>query len=227
MPSFLTWCWRQNLGKYLQMDPAWVFALVARLRREDCSTDALRVLATYQAIEQVDSVTSVLAGVLAAVWPGRPLWAIPTALVCGEIVGLVLLRLGLIRAIRLTGLLALGNVWTYVPAIPFQVAAMLALLLAYGWTAPLMWLGGYVGSIIANTAIEFWLTGRRYRRTGLKITASGANFLHAYRLHAKRLGVTTDMVPTKQEMASDEAEQCYAEFAAKCPEGAAKFRSSA
>jgi hypothetical protein len=223
MPGFLTLMWRQNLGKYLQMDPGWVFALLARLRRADPRTDALHVLGTYQAMEEVDSVTSVLAGVVVTVWPDRPLWAIPAALVCGEIIGLALLRLGFIRVIRFTGLLSLAKGWTYVPVIPFHLVVTLGLLLTYGWAVSLLWLGGYFASIITNSALEFWLTRSRYRRTGRMITASAANFLLAYRMHAKRLGVTTDIALTEEEFASEEAEKCYADFAAKCPEGAANF----
>jgi len=223
MPSFLSAYRRLSLGKYLQMDPSWVFGLIARLHRVDAKTGAVRVLRTYQAVEEVESVTSILAGLAVALWPGRPLWGIPAAIVAGELAGLALLRLHLLPVIRCTGLFALAHALAYVPPIPLHLAIMLALLVAYGWAASLLWLAGYVGSVLGNSAIEFALTRRRYQRTGLRITASGEYFLQAYRLHAKRLGVTVDPTLSEEEVGSDEAAKCYKEFVDKCPEAARNF----
>lgn len=216
--------WRGNLGRYLQMDRVWVFALLARLWRKDRKTDALRVLTTYQAIEQIPGTASFLAGLVAAFWPGRAQWVIPLAFVSGGILALSLVRVGALPVIRATGLLLLTRAGLRVPGLLLHLGVMVVLFVAFEWTTPLWWLAGYIALMVAEAGIEFFLTALRLRRTGLRITASGANFLHAYRLHAKKIGVTSDVFLSEEEWEADDGPtECYGEFASKCPEGAANF----
>ena len=59
--------------------------------------------------------------------------------------------------------------------------------------------------------------------TGQALTASEVNFFNAYRLHASRVGVTTDIDLSDGETQEDQWRPTFAAFAAEWPQVAQRF----
>lgn len=84
--------------------------------------------------------------------------------------------------------------------------SLLLLSLAFFWVAGRLVAAFFVGIIIASIigqALEFWQTSRYHKLTGHAFTGSEVSFFNAYRLHASRIEVSTDIDLSDSELEED------------------------
>lgn len=203
------------------------FALLARLWRTDRRTDAFRVLKTCEAIEDIPTVMATGAGAAAAFWPASPTYAMPLAIVLGQVFGVLLTQFGVYVIVRPLGLLLAATLFSYIPLwSTLIVQAPIVGFIAWklGWVPVALWIGAWIGGVIMAWAVRFKLTKWRYNKSGgIILTGSEVNFLNAYRLHADRLNVTRDLSVSDEEIESGGWETCLMDYAKKYPEAVARF----
>ncbi len=211
------------LGTWLQLDPVWAFGLMARLWSKEPGIDAFRVMTTYQGIEMVPNALAVCTGLGLGLCPLASPGSIFLGVVSGGLLGLLLVRFGGVRLARSFGLLAIGCVLGSVPTVFVYLGIGFLFWGLRGWQAPLFWVGGIATYCILEAAIEAYLTRRRIIKWGAPISASGANFLHAYRFYAKRLKVTPDINLTDEEVDAGCWINCLRDYAQKHPRAAINY----
>ena len=71
--------------------------------------------------------------------------------------------------------------------------------------------------------IDLLQTKRTYKSVGHAFTASERNFFNAYRLHASKVGITTNINVTDAELREEHYMTSFEELAHKWPEVVARF----
>jgi hypothetical protein len=97
--------------------------------------------------------------------------------------------------------------------------------LTTGWGGIAAFFAGNLWAGVASLIIEFRQARRVHRLTGLALTGSEMNFFSAYRFHACRIGVATDVDPTDEETEEDKWKPVFEEFSAAWPESVEKTGS--
>lgn len=72
-------------------------------------------------------------------------------------------------------------------------------------------------------AIETIQMKKVHSKTGLALTTSEKNFFNAYRLHANRLGKTTDITVSDEELKEENWNPVFEDLATKWPEVVNRF----
>lgn len=200
------------------------FSLMERLRRADPATDAFRVLKTAEAIELVPMVLGLVAGTVSVLAFKVPLAYLVAVIPVARLVGLALTQCGLFTIIRPLGLLWLSRIASYISGFGLlELAVCVALAVRLGWIAAVYWIGAHLLAWILEQAIEWRMSSRLHRRTGLLLFPSEVNFFNAYRLHADRLGQTRDVDVAESEAQSGAWMACFADLAHKWPQVAIRI----
>ena len=92
-----------------------------------------------------------------------------------------------------------------------------------GYKSVLAYVGGRVVAGMLNQLMESWNGRRMYREIGTALWGSETNFLIAYRWHASRLGKTTDLASSPEEVEAGEWKTCLLVFASQWPVVAQRF----
>ncbi len=214
-------------GLKIRLPLPFAFALLARLWQKDRHTDAFRVLKTCEAIDDIPSVMSVLAGLLVVLPASNAagLW-VAGSMIVGRLVGAILTRSGRFDVLRACGLVFFGRVRSWTPnVVSFLIgcSVLAAIALLRGWRMTAYWIVGYLLASCADGLLEFVWCFRANRAVGYPLTASETNFFHAYRLHADEIGVTRNLVLSESEQEELPWRECFLDYAVKWPEAVARF----
>ena len=122
------------------------------------------------------------------------------------------------------GLIAVGTLYSYVSGfgIILIVLGVFGFFVA-GWQSVVAF---FVAKFLAwgvAQVLEFIDTKRMFKLSGYPFTASEKYFFNAYRLHASKLGVTTDIEVSEEEAKEDNWRDAFADLASKCPQVVARF----
>lgn len=182
-------------GLKVRLPREYAFALMARVYPQ---TDAFRVLQLTEEVENLPSLASFLAGLVAFAARLEPLHI---GLVVFTIVSVFkLVHLFGFFALPFTLLLPLSRVFSVINGFGFLFLALL--LFGYfttGWGGILAFLVGRVACGVLFSVAE-WFWGRRaFRLSGVGFTASERSFFHAFRLVATRQGASTDLSVSDEE----------------------------
>jgi hypothetical protein len=204
-------------GLRIGLPTEFAFALIARLHPR---VDAYQVLRTADALDIVPGAVVVAATAaafaarLSPVLIGTVAFTAHVVAVFAVVTGTGL-RPAVARAARLYSAVARSGL---------LFLATLALGLAtVGPPGVIGFLVGRVGAGLLTYAIEFWNARRIYAATGLGLTGAEFAFLRAYQVHAMELGVSTDVVPTDEELQPGNWEPVLEDFTAKWPDVARRF----
>ena len=105
----------------------------------------------------------------------------------------------------------------------FTIGIIITGLLTVGWKGTLFYfIVRYTASLILFF-IDTWQMKMAHKKTGFAFTASERNFFNAYRLHASRMGVTTNLELEDGELESGKWELPYMMLQLKWPEVTARF----
>jgi hypothetical protein len=214
----------------INLDLPWAFSLIARLRAADPRTDASRVLATAESVHHVPSVLAAIFGLVAVFVPGRPLWVVPLAIILGGVLGFFLLRYGLFLLISPLGLLFLARLWTASPVFPGLLAHVLLLAainicFPVSWPILVLWILGHLIALCLCWLLARYLLKPVSVGAGVVISPAEMSFFHAYRIHAERLGLSTDINLSEMEIESEDWKACFLQYALKHPRAVAASAS--
>lgn len=209
-------------GLKIRLDVRTAFALIARLWRRDARTDAFCVLKTCEALEDVPAVLACVGALASAYNIEWPAWSIVVAMAAGRCVGVILTRTTAFELLRLSGIISLARIWSWVAGYGLLLlGSLVAVWSMRGYEGIGWWLVGSVVGFLAQMGLEFMIAFHAGS------TMSEINFLGAYRLHARRLGVQTDPKVTLAEIESAAWRDCLIDYAVKWPEAVARFPDKA
>ena len=204
-------------GLKIRLPLDYAFALIARLYPK---TDAFKILKTTEGLESIPSLITFATG-LVCFYLRLPSFKIGLYVFITSIVGFLITSFGLYI---IPGLDQLGIFYSYISGF----GVLLILLAVYGFTT-VGWQGVIIFFVakflagIVKIPIETMQMKKIYSKTGLALTASEKNFLNAYRLHANRLGKTTDITVSDEELKEENWKPVFEDLAIKWPEVIRRF----
>lgn len=193
------------------------FALINRLRPE---VDAFKVLKTTEGIEDLTSLVTFSTGLVCFLMKLDPLYIAISVFVAYLLAILINLK----GFYVIPGLVGLGTLYSYISGYGILLAGLsVAGYFLVGWQGVVAF---FIGRFLAwsiSQVLEIQDMKRIYKMTGLPLTASERHFFNAYRIHASRLGKTTDISVTEEELSEDNWKPAFNELAIKWPEVVARF----
>lgn len=204
-------------GLKIRLPINYAFALMARLNP---NVDAFRVLKTTEGIESLPGAFAFLTGLLC-------FFLAVTPLKIGITVFIVTVLLGLMTRYGFyvfPGIVQVGTIYSYLAG--FGILLILLLVLGFllaGWKGIVAFLIGRLLAGIVNGALNWHRAYYYHSVLGDAVTASEVNFINAYRLHASKLGVTTDISVSDDEMLQDNWYPAFVALTIKWPEVTARF----
>ena len=199
-------------GLRVRLSLNYAFGLIARLFPK---VDAFRILKTTEGIESLPTLLALVIGLVCFITHVQPVStgiAVFVAYIAGAIINLPGLYF-------IPSLVSIATLYSYVSG--FGIF-LIGLFLADWKTVLAFFLGKFFGWAI-NQVLELWDTKRAYRLSGQPFTASEKFFLNAYRLHASRLGVSTNIELTDDELKEGNWAPAFLDFEGKWPKVAARF----
>ncbi|MBM3211418.1 hypothetical protein FJZ33_04305 [Candidatus Poribacteria bacterium] len=198
----------------------YAFGLMARLYPK---VSPFRILKTTEGIASLPGMLAFAGGIIAFINRMPPLQI-------GLIVGAVRLSgvlINLLGIYIIPGLISLSTLFSYINGwgLLFIVASVVGFIFA-GWQGVMAFFIAQVIVMVISLVLDFWQVQRYNKLTGYPFTSSEVNFFNAYRLHASRLGITTDIDLKDEEMSEDYWGPVFEDFASKWPEVVSRFTTS-
>ena len=207
-------------GLKLSIDFPYAFGLMARLQPQ---VTPFRILRTTEGIESLPGMFAFIAGITSFAIHLPP-FQIALVVAASQMAGT------LISAVSLSivpGLVRLGTLYSYASGYGiYLIVTIIAGFVLGGWQAVAAF---FVGKIIASAGghlLEFWQTSRYYKLTGHPFTRSEVSFFNAYRFHASRIYVTTDIDLSDDELKEDHWGDIFQRFAMEWPEAVQGFTTN-
>lgn len=196
------------------------FTYIARLHPK---FTAFQVLKTVEGIELIPSLFAFFTGIYVFLNNFSP---IDIAIYVGiaTLVGGLITTLGLFIIpflVRLiTGLSYLKGFGV------FSIAIIISGFLTVGWKGTMFYLIGHYAASFIIFIVDFWQMKMAYKKTGFALTTSERNFFNAYRLHASRIGLTTNLELEDGEIESGKWKLPLTILQLKWPEVASRFTNN-
>ena len=204
-------------GLKIRVAPAHAFALMARRYPK---IDAFSVLKTTEGIEQSPASVALIVG-LACFALGVDPWQVGLFVFLASITVSTMMLKGLFIV---PSIVSLGVGYSYVSG--FGLLLILVVIAGYflsGWeTVFAFFVGKFAASGLA-CLLEFQEAKRYQKELGHPLTGSEVSFFNAYRLHADKLGVSSDLAITDEEEKEEFWGAVFADLATKYPEVVARF----
>jgi len=207
-------------GLKIKLQYDYVFALIARVYPK---ADAFKVLETTEGLESIPSLLTFITGFI-CFYMRLSLFEIGLYVFIASIIGLAITSFGLYV---IPGIVKLGTFYSYISG----YGILLILLAVYGyitvgWQGVLVFfatifLGGIIKIIIESIQMK-----RLYLKTGMVLSASDKNFINAYRLYANKLGITTDITVSDEELEEENWMPVFDDLVAKWPKLVKRFTSN-
>jgi hypothetical protein len=105
----------------------------------------------------------------------------------------------------------------------FTISIIIIGLLTVGWKGTLFYFIGKIAASLLITIINLVQMKIAYSKTGIALSASERNFFNAYRLHAARIGVTTNLELKEGEIESGDWKLSLTLLQLKWPEVVGRF----
>lgn len=198
-------------GLKIRIAVPYAFGLMARLHPK---VSPFGILKTTEGIESLPGMLAFISGIVAFVMGFAPLHI---GLVVGgaQLVGVVINLFGLYG---FPGLVPLGTLFSYISGYGiFHLVAGIVGFVFAGWQGVLAFFIGKLVAGLISQVLQFRQTRRYHKLTGHPFTASEVHFFNAYRLHALRIGVTTDIDLKDDEMEENHWEPVFQTFAMEWP----------
>lgn len=204
-------------GLKIRLEKDHAFALMARLYP---TVVAFQVLKTTEGFELIPSVLAFIFG-LVAFYLGYTPYQIGLSTFIASVLGHAINVLGLFR---LPVLPRLGTLISY--ASGYGVFFLLVVAVGYLSVGYQGVIAFYAGGLLAgfiNLAYDYWNIKHTYSTMGIPYTTSEMSFFNAYRLHASKLGRSTEISVTDDERSESNWRNCLADLASKWPEVVQRF----
>jgi hypothetical protein len=204
-------------GLKIRLSVDYAFPLIARLYPK---VDAFKVLKTTEGIESLPTMVAFSIGLYCFLWTVDPI-NIGIATFIGYLAAVVINLRGFYF---IPGLVALGTLYSYVSGfgILLIVLGIVGFFVA-GWQSVLAFFASKFLAWGVAQVLEFIDTKRVFKLSGFAFTASERHFFNAYRLHASRIGVTTDIDVSEEEAKEENWRDAFTDLASKWPQVVARF----
>lgn len=180
-------------GLKIRIDIPYAFGLMARLHPKVTS---FKILKTTEGIESLPGMLAFIAGMIGFGLHISPLHICIVVAAC-QIAGTLINVFGLFIG---PGLVGLGTLYSYLTGYGiYFIAVIITGFVLEGWQVVIAFFGGKLVAVVIGQLLEFWRTKLYQKLTGHALTGAEVNFFNAYRLHASRLGVTTDIDLSESE----------------------------
>ena len=206
-------------GLKIRLGQAYAFALMARLFPR---VDAFRVLQLTEEVENMASLATFIAGIVAFAMRLDPLMIAVVvgvtsfAFKMGHLLGLFIPPFKLI--------LPLSRVYSWVAGYGLFLIALLVFgFFTVGWKGVVAYVVGRIAASALAGAIDFAYAKVVFNKTGFFLTASERSFFHAYRLTADRVGATRSLEVTDEEMEPENWEEVFTDLMVKWPVVVSRF----
>ncbi len=204
-------------GLKIRLPFNYAFALIARLYPK---IDAFKVLKTTEGLESIPSLIIFVVGLICFYLRLSP-FEIGVYVFVASIAGFLIILFGLYI---IPGLDYLGTFYSYISGF----GILLILLAVYGfitvgWQGVLIFFIARFLSGIVKMVMEMMQVKKNHSKIGLALTLSETNFLNAYRLHASKLGKTTNITVSDEELKEENWKPVFEDLATKWPEVVRRF----
>ncbi len=204
-------------GLKVRIAVPYAFGLMARLSPK---VSPFRILKTTEGIESMPGMLAFVAGLVAFAMRLPPL-EVGILVAALQLFGILLNLFGFYV---IPGLVALATLYSYLAGYGVFLVAVVAVgFLTVGWQGVLAFFIGRLVAGVASMILGFWQTSRYHKLTGHAFTASEVHFFNAYRLHASRIGVTTDIDLGDSELQENHWGPTFEAFASEWPEVVQRF----
>lgn len=193
-------------GIKIRIAVSYAFGLMTRLYPE---VSPFRILKTTEGIESLPAMFAIISGIIGFLMQLPPL---QIGLVAG-IAQLLGVLINIYGFYYVPGLVALGTFFSYVSGYGiFLIPTTVVGFVFVGWQGVLAFFIGKFSASMISHALQFRQTSRYHKLIGRPITASEVHFFSAYRLHASRMGVTTDITLRDEEIEEDNWKPAFEAF---------------
>jgi len=204
-------------GLKVRIAVPYAFGLMARLSPK---VSPFRILKTTEGIESLPGMLAFVAGLIAFTMHLSPL-KVGILVAVLQLLGIFLNLFGFYVV---PGLVALATLYSYLAGYGvFFITVVAVGFLTVGWRGVLAF---FIGRLMAggtSMILDVWQTSRYHKLTGHAFTSSEVHFFNAYRLHASRIGVTTDIDLSDSELQENHWGPTFNTFAAEWPEVVQRF----
>jgi len=205
-------------GLKIRLEVEYGFALMKRLYPE---VDAFKILKTTEGLELLPSAVTFIAIIIAFIMR-LEIVQIATISFLSYFLSYMITFWGLFI---IPGLPTFGTLYSYISG--YGVAFIIIVITGYVMKGLYGIIAFIIGRILAGiicSAIEAFEAKRMHNKFGITLMGSEKNFINAYRLHANKLGITTDVSATDEEMLEENWIDCFKDLAKKYPQVVNKFR---
>lgn len=204
-------------GLKIRLPFDYAFALMARLYPE---VSVFKILKTTEGIEFISSLLMFVTSIVCFYFR-MSLFSISLYVFIASIIGFLISSLGIFV---IPGLVRLATFYSYLSG----YGIYLVFIIFYGFTR-VGWQGVaayFIAQILAGI-VKMVLEAKQMKKihsgTGIAFTTSEKNFVNAYRLHADKLGKTTNTTVSDEELKEENWMPVFKDFATKWPEIARRF----
>ncbi len=204
-------------GLKIRIAVPYAFGLIARLFPK---VSAFDVLKTTEGIEEFPSYATFIAAMVSFFMRLDPL---QIALII-SITYIISISLNTFGLFIIPGQVAIGTLFSRISGYGFLVIVLVIVgYIATGWQGVAAYFSGkFIGWCIGKI-IELKESKRYHNLTGFPLTASERNFFNAYRVHAGKHGITTDLDLSEKEMEDENWHPAFDDLATQWPEVVARF----
>lgn len=197
-------------GLKVRLSPEVAFGLLGRLWPR---ARPAAVLATTEALDEIPVLMLYVGGVVAL----SVSLGILQAVLCGlafTLAGKIILWFGVFVV---PGIVTAGYWFSYIPVFVYFPGMFVFGYLVSGLRGVVSWGCAYVVASVACQLFDLSVMRLRHAAAGILLTQSEVAFMNAYRLHATRLGVTTDLEIRPDEAESQQALAALEEYSSCYP----------
>jgi hypothetical protein len=196
------------------------FALMARLHP---AVDAFTVLKTAEGLELLPSAMLFLVGIGCFISKVGPVTiALAVAIVC------VSFRTMLALGTPLPSwFVRVGTIYSFLSGYGIFLVCVFSIgFFTSGWKGVAAYFLGQFLGVILGGIIEMKATWNAYSQNGSAVTGAEICFFQAYAIHAKRSGVSTDLIVSETELHSMKWREALNDLTVKWPVVVARFTSN-
>lgn len=207
-------------GLKIKLTAPYAFGLMARLGPE---VTPFRVLRTAEGIEGLPGMLGFLAGMIVFALGLQPL-QIALIVALSQFAGTLINTFGLHI---IPGLIWLSTLFSCISGYGiYLVVVIIVGFLLGGWKVVVAFFLGKIVSATLGLVVEHLQTRHIYKLTGHPFTASERIFFNAYRLHASRTGVTTDISLNDEELDEKYWQATFQKFSLEWPKVVQRFTTN-
>ena len=225
-------------GLKIRLSVDYAFALMARLYPK---VDAFKILKTTEGIQKIPSMLAFVAGMLsfflgfASIQIG---FYVFLACVTGMVITTRYLNLeylllfldfidekvAVFFRIFIPRLPSLGTLYSYVSGFGVLLIILIVCgVVSVGWKGVIAFFIGRILAEFVNLFIAFQIMKKICLQSNWAFTPSEIHFFNAYRFHAAKLGETTGVTVSREELREENWIECFKDLASKWPEVVKRF----